>query len=66
MTHEERIKKSIEDAQEAFWASMVESYPEVKSGDFPPDAHIAFENACEIAAKIWLEFNHPDPFFIEG
>lgn len=51
------IKKAAEKAQAAFWASVVESFPTAKSGDFPPDATIAFDVACIKAVAIWRGYN---------
>jgi hypothetical protein len=52
-----RLEEAVEKAGEAFWAVIAESYPEIKSGDFPPDATFAFDNAQEKAVKTWLGFN---------
>lgn len=43
---------------EAFWACIREYFPGVQSGDFPVDAEIQFEAACQQALNIWLEYNH--------
>lgn len=54
-----RIDSAVSDAQEAFWAEIVKHYPEITTGDFPPDAHLAFEEACLKAATVWVEGNSP-------
>jgi len=46
-------------AKEAFWAIVAASYPEAKTGDFPPDADIKFDDATKNAVDVWLSFNHP-------
>jgi len=56
---DEHFKKAVAEAQDAFWAKIVELYPEIKTGDFPPDATFAFDTACEKALSIWLQGNRP-------
>jgi len=46
-----------ENAQLAFWAEVARSYPEIKTGDFPPDATFEFNEACRLAVKRWLIWN---------
>ena len=58
---EERIENAAAAAQEAFWASIAAAFPEVRSGDFPPDAHMAFERACIDATTTGVEGNMPQP-----
>jgi len=55
-----QIESAVEEAQEAFWAVIAEKFPEVKTGDFPPDASHQFSHHCELAVSIWLRLNHPD------
>lgn len=57
VTLEERIKKAIEDADVAFWEVIAKQFPEIKSGDFPPDAWFKFSEAQEKAVKVWYEGN---------
>jgi len=52
-----REEKAVEAAQDKFWAEIARRYPEVKSGDFPPDATIIFNHACEEAVGTWLSIN---------
>jgi len=56
----EKMDQVIEDAQIAFWEVVAKKYPEVKSGDFPPDASFAFDGACKKALEFWLEWNCSD------
>lgn len=44
-------------AQQAFWAVIAANHPECKSGDFSPDAAVAFDNACGKAVEAWLDGN---------
>jgi hypothetical protein len=52
-----RLAKATEECQLAFWEKLMEHYPEAKTGDFPPDATVAFDEACEEAVKTWLMYN---------
>ena len=47
----------IEKAQDSFWKVIAESYPEIKSGDFPFDAAFDFDKACNEAVDIWVKMN---------
>lgn len=47
----------IKGAADAFWAAIVAAYPMVKTGDFPPEATMAFDDACKRAAMTWLDGN---------
>jgi len=58
-TPTQRAADAIIAAQDAFWAKVAEHYPEVKMGDFPPDADRAFATACAVALKTWLTLNAP-------
>ncbi len=51
------LDKKIERASDEFWFKIGEQYPEVKSGDFPPDAWMKFHNAMKEAVELWLEIN---------
>lgn len=53
------MMQAIERASEAFWAEIAKAYPLVKSGDFPPEADFAFENAQVAAVETWLWANLP-------
>lgn len=48
---------AVDEARQAFWSKISESYPEIKSGDIPPEAEIAFDDACDRAVNVWLCFN---------
>ena len=58
-TNEMVTEDIINQAQGAFWAKIVELFPEVQGGDFPPDATFKFDDACKEAIETWLHFNHP-------
>lgn len=49
-------------AEDAFWEVVAQSYPEVQTGDFPPDSAFAWDEACKNAIASWLASNHPEHF----
>ena len=53
----ERIRIATEEAQQAFWGKVAEHFPEVKTGDFPPEDQLTFDDACERAISRWLYYN---------
>lgn len=57
---EVRAQHAVEKAQERFWHEVALRYPEVKTGDFPPDASHEFSTACETAVERWLTFNRTE------
>jgi hypothetical protein len=57
---EKRIKDAVEKAQFEFWAVIAKEFPEVTTGDYPPDATMQFDGECLQAVTKWIEFNGPD------
>jgi hypothetical protein len=55
----ERIRAVIERADEAFWRTIGQGFPEVTAGDFGPDDVIAWETARNRAVCSWLQYNAP-------
>jgi hypothetical protein len=53
----ERILQAARDAQMAFWGQVADSFPEIKTGDFPPEATARFDQAVLTAIQIWVEGN---------
>ena len=49
----------VNQAQQAFWAKLIEIFPEVQSGDFPPLETLKFDEDCKSAIITWLNCNHP-------
>lgn len=71
MRNVKKIKKAKEDALLAFWASVAESFPEVKSGDFPIGYDDSFNVLAEEMIFEWLQCNqgrvpHPMSVFNPG
>ena len=48
---EARIEEAVDKAVEQFWASVVESFPEITGGDFDP----MYEGVMYRQATDWLE-----------
>jgi len=61
----ERIEEARDNADLAFWKEIVKAFPEVRGGDFPPDAAFAHIAAQRAALRVWLEWNHPDSELLE-
>lgn len=62
MTLEERINEAADDAQEAFWEVVAKKFPEVKTGDFSPEAQFAFDGVMKSGIMTWLAGNmDPQP-----
>lgn len=64
--HDESRRRHIsrlveEHAGPAFWQQVALAFPHVKTGDFPPDATFALDNAMERAVRAWLAWNEPQP-----
>ncbi len=53
----QKIEEVVELAQIAFFQEVAKNFPEIKSGDFPPEAQVNFERACSDAIKIWVQSN---------
>lgn len=56
---EDRFDDAITDANFEFWASIRESFPEIKSGDVDPSEVYLLTEAEKSALKAWLHYNHP-------
>lgn len=54
---DKHFMESIQQAEDAFWAVIVERYPDAESGDFPPGAAYNVEQALIAAAIEWLYWN---------
>lgn len=52
-----RFEQAIEQAKNAFWASIVESYPEITKGDLDPVTVNNFDNSVKETVSEWLHFN---------
>ncbi len=51
------IEPHVRAAQEAFWAVIAQRFSEVSTGDLPPEADAAFDDACFRVVWSWLGSN---------
>ena len=56
-----RRADALEAATNAFWETVAKHYPDITTGDFPPDAGRTHDLACERAITDWLGFNAEGP-----
>lgn len=61
MNIDARIAHAVPAAQQAFWTALAQAFPEITTGDFPPDATLSFDAACLSAATVWVQGNLPRP-----
>ena len=54
-----KLNKVFEEAEIAFWGSVAESLPEIKTGDFSPSDSAKLEKAMKEAIQSWYEGNLP-------
>lgn len=54
---EDRINNIVEQAQNAFWAKVVELVPEANSGIFPKDIASTFQKSIKEATETWIRLN---------
>ncbi len=54
-----KIEAAIKQADDAFWAEIAKSFPEVKTGDLPAEISSKLGDAQDEAVYWWLMFNHP-------
>jgi len=52
----QEMNQVVEAAQMAFWAEVAKNF-DFTTGDFPPEAQLAFDEACKQAVKVWVQSN---------
>lgn len=60
-----RLDQALQKADAAFWAEIAKAFPEVKSGDFPPDLTARWTKDIGDAVLQWMLTNHPNARAIE-
>jgi hypothetical protein len=60
-TTEIRLTEAVDKAQEAFWASIVQSYPESTHGDIDPLVAHHLSETMKNAVRLWVGWNCPAP-----
>ena len=53
-----RVDKLTEIASDAFFAALAAELPQIKTGDFAPDASARFDEAAKAAVVHWIEGNY--------
>lgn len=51
------VRPHVVAAQEAFWTVIAQRFPEISSGDLPPEAASAFDDACLRVVWSWFGAN---------
>lgn len=51
------IRDARERGEAAFFAALAQAFPEIKTGDLPPDISERFSTACADVAIAWIESN---------
>jgi len=56
---EDKVRRveAVDTAEDMFWASIAADYPEINSGDFPPELAMAMSEQLLRHVKVWLELN---------
>jgi hypothetical protein len=55
--HDEDYERAAKLADEAFWKAVTECFPDIKTGDFPPDAQYRWDFAVQAAISTWVQTN---------
>jgi len=55
-----RMKKAMQDADDAFWEVIAKAFPEAKTGDFDPSDQERWEQAMWNAMTTWVSWNVPE------
>ncbi|HSX23251.1 MAG TPA: hypothetical protein VLE97_10810 [Gaiellaceae bacterium] len=51
------VSSAVDDAMDAFWASIAASYPQATSGDISPGTLVPFKRAAQAAVEEWVWAN---------
>ncbi|KKK50408.1 hypothetical protein LCGC14_3125340, partial [marine sediment metagenome] len=52
-----KINRAVINGQDAFWEAVKKEFPEIKTGDFAPDAEYDFGVSCNLAVIRWVGAN---------
>jgi hypothetical protein len=53
----EKVAELVKEAEANFWAYIADSFPDITSGDFPPDATIKLEKQLNESVQLWITVN---------
>lgn len=56
-----RLVEAVEHAENLFWNAIASDYPEITSGDFPPDLSMEMSDKLTQFVTVWLKMNEPEP-----
>ena len=56
-TRQPDVQAVADNAEQAFWAAVAESFPEAKSGDLDPMTAVRFSKAAKDAVREWVAWN---------
>lgn len=54
-----RLGTALANAEECFWKSIAESFPEITTGDFEPSDVAAIRRSMRNAVRSWIALNAP-------
>jgi hypothetical protein len=54
-----RLVEAVEHAENLFWNAIASDYPEITSGDFPPDLSMEMSDKLTQFVTVWLKTNEP-------
>ena len=57
MIDDERIQEASRKANDAFWEVLAKQFPEINSGDYPPEEAEMFDLQCLEVARLWVRLN---------
>ena len=60
MIEDERIQEASRKANDAFWEVLAEQFPEINSGDYPPEEAEMFDLQCLEVARLWVRLNEEE------
>lgn len=57
---EDRTKVAASAGMETFWITVKHQFPEITTGDMPPDALASLDEAMRKAIALWVSVNKPE------
>ena len=54
---QQHLDAVVQDAEISFWGEVANGFPQIESGDFPPDAADRLKRDLTRAVEIWLSYN---------
>jgi hypothetical protein len=60
MIDDERIQEASRKANDAFWEALADQFPEINSGEYPPEEAEMFDLQCLEAARLWVRLNEEE------